>query len=272
MRRFIRAITHKIGNRFVALGLLAGALTLTAAPSASAAQLRLIELTCQKPQENDANGDELRLDIRSDSGETISLRQNNMKKLSRWGIDRTISFHKSVQAQLTEIDTYKDGIYFRDENLGKVGITNKTVTGRDGTLPAIQYATFKGEGAHYVLSYQVIATMPREVELVSLRCIVTQEKDSDGDELRLHFQADGGKDNTIPRNGIKAGQTWAIGRKVQFFNQVRVRLVENDGFGIHFRDEDLGTRILKTPSIGVATVEFTGHGARYVLTYRMSLK
>lgn len=72
--------------------------------------LCIIELGCHTPQEKDANGDELRLEIVSDTGERVTLRQNNMKKGSRWGIDRNVACHKTVQFKLTELDSVKTEI------------------------------------------------------------------------------------------------------------------------------------------------------------------
>jgi len=258
--------------RRLLFALFAFAISLGAAPPARAATLQLIELHCRVPQEKDANGDELRLEISPDTGSRVTLRQNNMKKGTTWSLNKTIPFHKSAQLRLTELDTHKDGINFRDEDLGRIGVTSAvSPPGRDD-FPAIQYATFKGNGAHYVLSYKVVANPGRAFEVVSLRCVTTQEKDNDGDELRLRIRADGGSEITLPKNGVKAGSVWNVGRKLAFFDKVTLRLIEHDGFGIHFRDEDLGTRVVTTPTIGTGTVEFTGHGARYILTYRMTVR
>ena len=182
-------------NRILVLGLLTCSLCLGWASQAGASSIRVIELGCQVTQEKDANGDELRLEIISDTGQRVTLRENGVKKQTSRTVERTLSYNKSVTFRLTEIDTVAaDGIHFQDEDLGSVTVGKQGEPGRDPSFPPIQYATFKGHGSHYVVSYQVMPSPPVQLELISLRCVTTQEKDSDGDELRLHIKADNGSE------------------------------------------------------------------------------
>ena len=215
----------------------------------------------------------MRLEIKPNTGAQVTYRQNNMKKGTTWGLDKSIPFQKSVQIRLIEVDTVaSDGVYFPDETLGKLGLSDAIGEADRTGLPAIRYAPFTAHGSHYVLSYQILPNAGREFEVVSLRCITTQEKDSNGDELRLKIQVDGGSQITLSKNGVKAGtglvscpQGWLLHqgppstrRERRLRHQLPRREPGNEGG--HNADHRYRNRRVHRPR------------ARYVLTYRMTIR
>lgn len=251
------------------LGVVVSVFSLGSAATASAAEMRIISVECRNPQEDSGNGDEMRLTIQPDIGPKVMLRRDNMKRGTVWAVNRTFAFKSSASFQLTELDTAaEDGLNFRDENFARITVfADKTPTG------VVRQSHHKAHDAHYVINYELIASSGFRLEILSLRCVREQEKDSDGDEIDLYLKVDnhGESANSTRFKGMKAGSSRNVSRAVTFFRTVRIRLMEVDGFGLNFRDEELGIQTANT-TVGTFTKQFNGHGALYVLTYRVTKK
>ena len=168
----------------------------------------------------------------------------------------------------------------RNQTLGETVIAG-------GASTRTREAVFNRRGSRYVLRYRV-EPIPnvRTLELGALVCNEPQERDRNGDELRLRvergyttldYQAEGAR---VPRpgkayaiedewegEGFNVGTERQIGRTYQATEGFDVELVERDG-GRRGRNDRLGTiPIPAAPTDGPQTATFDRNGSRYTLSY-----
>lgn len=103
------------------------------------------------------------------------------------------------------------------------------------------------------------------VELVSLRCVSTEE--SGTDQIRLKVGVDTKGSGLIFSHKMKKGDVWNLGIKRTFKTMLHITLQEDD----RFFDDDLGYLGIKfNASPGTRTHTFKRSGAQYVLTYNVT--
>ena len=115
-------------------------LCLAAAPSAEAATLRLISLTCHHPEDSEV--DECELKVRGEGHHESFGR--HMRIGQTWMVNRSIRFCDQVTVSLYDRDS---GPFDRDDRLGSVQVNSAPVRSRT--------VTFNRDGAHYTLRYAV---------------------------------------------------------------------------------------------------------------------
>lgn len=103
------------------------------------------------------------------------------------------------------------------------------------------------------------------VELVSLRCIATEEGGTD--QVRLKVGVDTKGSGLIFSRKMRKGDTWNLNIKRTFKTMLHVTLQEDD----RFFDDDLGYLGIKfNAAPGQRTFAFKRSGAHYVLTYNVA--